>query len=739
MNTAKFRRGSIAALAALGCLSLMLAGCSGDDGDPGPVGPEGPPGAEGPEGPPGPQGPTASEVVVIGSGAIDSEEAAEIGILVAEITGVTIASPPTITFTVTAADGRPALEIDPGLLSFTLNKLTPAGDGRPESWVSYINRIESSNASDTPNVLEQALQATTESGTAGTLVELGDGVYEYTYATDPANVTTPVAVSYEPELVHRVGLELRGGHGSALREIAPANPVLDFIPATGAIVPLAKRIADTANCNACHDRLEFHGGPRITAEYCVTCHNPDTIDQDTGESLDMGFMAHAIHLGSDRAQAYLVYGFGDSAHDYGDVTYPQDILWCENCHAASDTTPDGDDFNATVTATTCGGCHVEGLLLDTPDPVTGKPEYSYQHGPGSSVEGIVFTDGFCMNCHNGQVVPTARAIHANIPGSNRLRETLGMDFTYEILAVEGLLAGQQAAVTFRVLDAAGAPIDVTTDETFVSAGARFTLRFGWDTDDIYNGADDGSLANERAQPVAINVLDVLGDLVENADGSFTYTQPDANATDAPANLMVTLEGRRVFADGERAYPESAIFYTGAPRARIVEEEKCDSCHQFLAFHGGSRAGDPQMCVTCHNPDAAYPDIGTIALGPMLHQIHAAVYPGFEEITYPQGVGNCLACHAEGTFYAARDTARPVSIDAGDDLLNWADDIANSASSEACAGCHSSDQARAHMVGNGGVFGGTKGTMPIPSSQSESCLICHGPGRVADTALSHGQF
>jgi hypothetical protein len=44
-----------------------------------------------------------------------------------------------------------------------------------------------------------------------------------------------------------------------------------------------------------------------------------------------------------------------------------------------------------------------------------------------------------------------------------------------------------------------------------------------------------------------------------------------------------------------------------------------------------------------------------------------------------------------------------------------------------------------MTVNGGVFGGTKGSMPIPSSQSESCLICHGPGRVADTAVSHGQF
>jgi OmcA/MtrC family decaheme c-type cytochrome len=677
--------------------------------------------------------------VVIGSGQIDSAAAAEIGTLVAEITDVTIASPPTITFEVTAADGRPALEIAPSLLAFTLNKLKPAGQGRPESWVSYINRIESRNAADTPNVLEQSLQATTESGSAGTLVELGDGVYEYTYATNPAAVTAPVAVSYEPELIHRVGLEIRGGHGSALREIAPANPVLDFIPATGEIVSPAKRVVGTANCNACHDRLEFHGGPRITTEYCVTCHNPDTIDQDTGESLDMGFMAHAIHLGVDRAQAYVVYGFGDTRHDYGDVTYPQDILWCENCHAASETTPDGNDFNVTVTPTTCGGCHVEGLLANTPDPVTGKPVYQYQHDEGSSVAGLAFDDGFCVNCHNGQIVPTAQAIHANIPGSNRLRETLGQDFTYEILGVDGFQAGEQAAITFRVLDAAGTPINVTTDETFLLSGARFTLRFAWDTGDIYNGVAEGFLVNERAQPVAINVLDVLGDLVQNADGSFTYTQAEVNATDAPANMMITLEGRRVFADGERAYPESAIFYTGMPRARIVEEEKCDSCHQFLAFHGGSRAGDPQMCVTCHNPDAAYPDIGTIALGPMLHQIHAAVYPGFEEITYPQSVGNCLACHAEDTFYAARDTARPVSVDAGADLLNWTDDIANSATSEACAGCHSSDQAKAHMTVNGGVFGGTKGSMPIPSSQSESCLICHGPGRVADTAVSHGQF
>jgi OmcA/MtrC family decaheme c-type cytochrome len=746
MNTGTFRRTSIFALAALGCLSLVLTGCSGDDGDTGPVGPVGPPGADGPPGPTGPQGPVAAEVVVIGSGVISAEEAAEIGILQADITNVTMASPPTITFKVTAADGRPALEIAPGLLSFTLNKLQPAGAGKPESWVSYINRIESKNAASTPNVLEQAIQATTESGTAGTLVELGDGVYEYTYATDPADVTTPVAVAYEPQLVHRVGLELRGGSGSALRTIAPANPVLDFIPASGAIVPVAKNIVSTESCNACHDRLEFHGGPRITAEYCVTCHNPDTIDQDTGESLDMGYLAHSIHMGVLRggtvggvaAIPYVVYGFGDTPHDYGDVTYPQEVLWCENCHVASDATPDGDDFNVTVTPTTCGGCHAEGLRLGTPDPVTGKPPYSYQH-QGGVVAGITFAEGRCLDCHNGQAVPTAQAIHANIPGSNRVRETLGMNFKYEILDFVGLQAGETPVVTFRVLDGAGEPIDVRSDETFLTSGARFTLRVGWDTGDIYNGTTDGFLANPRAQPFSLNILDVLGELVQNADGSFSYTFPEVTPEGAPTNLMVTLEGRRQYADGERAYPESAIYYTGTPRAVIIEEEKCDSCHQFIAFHGGSRAGDPQMCVVCHNPDAAYPDIGTIALGPMLHQIHAAAYPGFEEITYPQGVGNCLACHAEGTFYAARDSARPVSVDAGADLSSWADDIANSATSEACAGCHSSSQAKAHMEGNGGIFGGTKGSMPIPSSQTESCLVCHGPGRLVDTAAAHGQF
>jgi len=44
-----------------------------------------------------------------------------------------------------------------------------------------------------------------------------------------------------------------------------------------------------------------------------------------------------------------------------------------------------------------------------------------------------------------------------------------------------------------------------------------------------------------------------------------------------------------------------------------------------------------------------------------------------------------------------------------------------------------------MEQNGGVFNGVKGEMAIPSSSTETCLICHGEGRIADTAASHGQL
>jgi len=676
----------------------------------------------------------------VGDGSqLTPEQLEEMGFLQADITDVTIASPPTLTFTLTTESGVPATGAAEGLFGFTLNKLVPAADGAPSKWVSYINSVETASGDSTPNILDQAVHAGNENGSAGTFEEIGDGVYQYTFAIDPADVTTPIAVEYEPELVHRVGLELRGS--GDFEALAPANPVYDFIPATGEGVPLAKNIAATESCNACHDRLQLHGGPRITVEYCVTCHNPGTIDQDSGDSVDMAYMTHSIHAARD----YSIWGFRDSLHNYADVTYPQDLLWCENCHVASEDTPDGGDFAVTATATSCGGCHGDGLIASNPDPVTGVPTYSYQHAEfGSPIP-----DTTCVQCHaEGGVAGSTLANHTGVAGSARLRTAQGEDFTYEILSVTPSGPGETPTATFQILDADGAPIDILTADSFdVSEGQRQRLRLqiAWTPDAVYNGFEDGTLQVPHAESLEYDLFDFLGDLVANADGSFSFTFPEALPANLPGELMVVLEGRRILADGTRAYPDSEIFFPGEARDTIASQAACENCHDQLAFHGGSRAGDPTMCVVCHNSDAAFAveGIGTIALGPMSHQIHAGLYPGFEEVTYPQPLANCLACHEEGTFYAARSTARPVSIDEGADTLRWDDDIAISATSAACASCHVGPNygasAQAHMEQNGGVFNGVKGEMAIPSSSTETCLICHGEGRIADTAASHGQL
>jgi hypothetical protein len=41
-----------------------------------------------------------------------------------------------------------------------------------------------------------------------------------------------------------------------------------------------------------------------------------------------------------------------------------------------------------------------------------------------------------------------------------------------------------------------------------------------------------------------------------------------------------------------------------------------------------------------------------------------------------------------------------------------------------------------MSSNGGVFGQSGGKVLQPTSGFEACAVCHGPGRVADTAEAH---
>ena len=774
VNSGRFSR--LMALLATGALSLALAGCGGDDGPPGPAGPGGDPGAGGPPGEEGPPG-SRSDIPIGNGSQLSAAQVETIGRIVAEITDVTMGGPPTVEFTLKTQSGAGVIRLAPNVISFTLAKLAPSRNGLPPQWQSYINRVQTASSSG-PQVLPRAIQANTESGAAGTLTELGGGQYRYTFATDPASVTSPIAVSYEPGAVHRVGFELR--LQAPGNQVFPDNPVFDFIPATGEAVPLARTIAANENCSNCHERLELHGGPRVTVEYCVTCHNPGTIDPDSGESVDMAYMSHSIHLGHARAEAYVIYGFGGSAHDYSHVTYPQSPLFCENCHAESPAAPDGDAWKSTVTAAACGGCHVEGLLQGSVDPATGQSLYAFAHDFGPAAEGT------CVSCHADGSIGGGNARN-HLKGVKEATLIGRSDFAYQLISVADATAGARPVITFAVTNPqTGTPYDITTAPAFNQGSASLTLDIAWNTPDYSNEGSGSATADggAPAQPVSIALAYLKANAARNADGSYTVTAPDPLPTSATGGVTVALEGRPVVAlpstGALTSIPvEGAVYFAGDPRPNIVDIAKCNDCHESLALHGNNRADNVQLCATCHNPDAT--DIRrrdgagfswaapspldgkgeeSVDMRYMIHALHSAqnVVYGFgntahdyRDITYPQEVSKCSACHIEGTYYPRAEQGRSVTINTGADRADWRDDIAITPTAAACWSCHQGAPAsvanltRLHIIQNGGYLPSatddsvTKEFLEEQSVSSfiETCGVCHGPGAIADVAIMHG--
>ena len=96
-------------------------------------------------------------------------------------------------------------------------------------------------------------------------------------------------------------------------------------------------VIKTASCNKCHDQLAFHGGSRRGMEMCVLCHTPQTVDPDTGNTVDMPVMTHKIHMGKElpSVQAggkYQIIGHNQIESDYSTVGFPADVRRCEVCH-----------------------------------------------------------------------------------------------------------------------------------------------------------------------------------------------------------------------------------------------------------------------------------------------------------------------------------------------------------------------------------------------------------------------
>jgi len=745
-----------------------MASCSGTTGSPGPAG------AAGAAGPPGP---TAT------GSALNVSTATSI---VGKITSVTIAGPPVVKFQLTDQNGALLQGLPAADLGITIAQLVPGLNGTASQWNSYIYSLVPAAAcpAGVPAcAATPATQATVEAATAGVLVDNGDGTYQYTFKKD---ITQDPTVVYNSALTHRVGFEIRG--------LAQANNAsFTFQPSTGATTGIFSReIVDTATCDTCHQALTAHGGARVEVQYCVMCHNPGTSDPTSGNALDMKVMVHKIHTGNSLPSiqtatgtnttptlglGYWIVGYGDSLSNFNTVVFPQDTRNCTTCH--SQTHPnltEAANFKAVPTMEACGACH------DNVNFATGANHSS----------GIVANDTQCTTCHgptsgldNGQLQVVAAHVIPEMVFQTQI--------SYNIIKASNTLPGQTPVIQFSVTDPTNGnkPWNVLTDEPFArctgAAVANLSLAVAWSTTD-YTNVGSG-VTSEAAEPINLPISCAAVPPTANADGSFTVVSATAIPATIKGSAGILFEGHPAhdFNDGngpQEIPVPNAVSYAPitdavvVPRREVASVANCNVCHQQLNGHGNNRVDSVQACSFCHNPDATdvVARIGagitpanldpsdklaeqTIDLKVLIHAIHASVFragdAGAPYVVYHRGsannfsaetpfpglINNCLACHAAGTYYPPDPNSSTVLATTVSTYVNGvgnsgpAGQIAVTAATAACSACHTSATEALHMEQNGGSFTAVKDANSHVVS-AETCIICHGPGAVADVKVVH---
>jgi OmcA/MtrC family decaheme c-type cytochrome len=203
--------------------------------------------------------------------------------------------------------------------------------------------------------------------------EGADGRYTWTFqAALPAGATGTYSVGIEG---YREVKLLEGTKRQRSVRDAGRNEVLYF-SVDGSKPAPRRTVVAMEKCNACHLKLEMHGGNRNRVEHCVQCHNANATDAERrpasampAQTINFRVMIHRIHTGQNLESEYTIYGYGGTPHDFTKVLFPGDRRNCEKCHVGgSEQLPLADDLLSVsnprglvnpmgATTAACMGCH----------------------------------------------------------------------------------------------------------------------------------------------------------------------------------------------------------------------------------------------------------------------------------------------------------------------------------------------------------------------------------------------
>jgi OmcA/MtrC family decaheme c-type cytochrome len=635
---------------------------------------------------------------------------------------VNVSGTPTVNFAV-FSDGRVKQDLALSNVSVTIAKLVPGTNGNPDQWVNYIYRTETAAAGVGPNntpVLASARQATLDpkpAALAATQLTLNpEGYYTYRFSTDIKDPTKTSGVVFEPNRTHRVALQLN--YRNAAGQTVVANPWFDFtFDANGRSVPVTdpnqtRRMVDVAQCNGCHDRLAIHGGNRVDTQYCVLCHNPGTTDANSGNVLTLSTMVHKIHAGrllhsqmNAGGEHYVIWGFGNTPHDYSEVGFPQDLRNCTVCHtAANPNTPQGDNWKTKPTREACLTCHANKPGSDwyrthfvlnanrdphAPASLMTNATCAGCHSPGSPVapERVHFNQNedhapfYQMNIESAVYDPAARAVTVKYFLSNPLQGNAAYNLVTSDCTGSGATLNCPSTSKFGNLrlylayqNLVGQPTGVTEFSAYNNGGSAANVF-------AYRGTNDGSNRYTVQIPVPADVPGIsqaAGSARVVTIGQVKEPKLQVKAAADPRPPVSPIELINVSV--QHTHKDLALTGPLVPRRAIVSNEKCEVCHGLLgttsgsntmanAFHSGAR-NTVESCAMCHDPNRSSSSTimtNGLALNEsyhfkrMIHGIH-----GNSKRTYPFTHGNPVQgqFNKAGALTTAGTFLNPVRVTIG---------------------------------------------------------------------------
>ena len=659
--------------------------------------------------------------------------------LVFKVSSASIAQDGTITARVLVTDPQ-GLPLDRGGVntpgSISMSFIAATIPGGQKQYTAYTTRTVTSQDGKAT-----ATQAAADSG--GALTNNADGDYTYTFKTK-------APVNFDPTATHTVGVYGSRDLSSFGLGINRASATLNFVP-NGSAVTVTRDVIRDQSCNKCHYNLQFHGGSRVGIALCVLCHTPQSVDPNSGNTVNFPKLIHEIHMGASAPNAiagnpYKIYGFNGYS-DWSDVNFPAnpgDPRNCLKCH-------EQDTGAAQATAylnpnrAACGGCH-DNVNFDTGENHVNLPQVN---------------DNQCANCHTpqGELPFDASIMGAHV---NPTQYSGLPGLAINILKVDSGTAGSKPAITFTLKDSGGNPI--AASDLTGGANRLAAVLAGPTSDPGYTnfGADvtTHGYVSEDATKASCGT-----------DGTCVYQFLHAVPADAKGTFSIGMEGRRGYTINAGTKAEVTTEYGAVnkvinfsvdgspvtPRRKVVDIAKCNGCHQFLSVHGENR-NQIEMCVLCHNPSESDVARRPSAVNPddknappqgvnfslLIHKIHDGAglaakgqppfvvvgfggsHNDFSDVTFPVfdssghvgNVQNCSMCHVNGSEgnlpVGLHDVTTPNFV------MN-----PTPATTAACTACHATLPEISHAVANTTQFG-------------ESCTACHASGAAFDVDKVHAQ-